>query len=261
VEPPQEGEYRVTLRLQSERFVLMGYHKPDGNHPDDAVYQALSGILSEGRSSRLYGSLVRDQKIAVQAFGFPDLPGRKYPGLFAFIAVTAPGHENGEIEKGFDAEIERLKKELVSAEELEGVKRRARAGMINSFGDNLQLANALADWQVLTGDWHNLFAQLDKLEAVTPPISSALHKRHSREQSDHCNHRAPQARREASRKIRRRHDVQNHSHRSIAGLRPVRAGRQARCQLQRDQVPRARHGARARAGTLPVAERNEGASG
>jgi len=169
IEPPQEGEYRVTLRLQSERFVLMGYHKPDGNHPDDAVYQALSGILSEGRSSRLYGSLVRDKKIAVQAFGFPDLPGRKYPGLFAFIAVTAPGHENHEIEEAFDVEIERLKKELVSAEELEGVKRRARAAMINSFSDNLQLANALADWQVLTGDWRNLFLQLDKLEVVTAP--------------------------------------------------------------------------------------------
>jgi predicted Zn-dependent peptidase len=81
--------------------------------------------------------------------------------------VTAPGHENDEIEKAFDVEIDRLKKELVSAEELEGVKRRARAGMISSFSDNLQLANALADWQVLTGDWRNLFAQLDKLEAVT----------------------------------------------------------------------------------------------
>src|SRR5260370_27336563 len=37
VQQPQQGEYRVTLRLQSERIVLMGYHKPDGNHPDDAV--------------------------------------------------------------------------------------------------------------------------------------------------------------------------------------------------------------------------------
>ena len=128
----------------------------------------MSGLLSEGRSSRLYTSLVRDKKLAVQAFGFPDLPGRKYPSLFAFVAVTAPGHENQEIEKAFDAEIERLQKEMVSAEELEGVKRRARAGLIASFGDNMQLANALADWQVLTGDWRNLFGQLDKLEAVTP---------------------------------------------------------------------------------------------
>ena len=167
VEPPQEAEYRVSLRLEAERTVLMAFHKPDGNHPDDAVYRALSGVLSEGRSSRLNTSLVRDQKIAVQAAGFPDLPGRKYPGLFTFYATAAPGHENAEIEKALDAEIERLKAELVTTEELEGVKRRARAQLISGLGDNLQLANALVEWQALTGDWHNLFKQLDQLDAVT----------------------------------------------------------------------------------------------
>uniref|UniRef100_Q01PI8 Peptidase M16 domain protein n=1 Tax=Solibacter usitatus (strain Ellin6076) TaxID=234267 RepID=Q01PI8_SOLUE len=168
VEPPQEAEHRVTLRVKSERLVLVAYHKPDMFHPDNAVYRAISGVLSEGRSSRLYGSLVRDQKIAVQAFGFPDLPGKKYPGLFTFVAVTAPGHENSEAEKALDAEIERLKKEPVTTEELDGVKRRARAGLIAGLGDNLQLANSLADWQALTGDWRNLFRDLERLDAVTP---------------------------------------------------------------------------------------------
>ncbi|MEO8597197.1 MAG: pitrilysin family protein [Candidatus Solibacter sp.] len=168
VEPRQEGEYRVTLRLQSEPVVLLGYHKPDGNHPDDVVYRALGAVLSEGRSSRLYTSLVRDKKIAVQAAGFSDLPGRKYPNLFAFFAVAAPGHGNGEIEKAIDEEIARLEKEPVSEQELEGVKRRARAQLTASFADNLQLANELASWQVTTGDWRTLFRQVDKLDAVTP---------------------------------------------------------------------------------------------
>jgi predicted Zn-dependent peptidase len=168
VEPPQDAEHRVTLRLQAERLVLVAYHKPDMFHPDNAVYRALSGVLSEGRSSRLYTSLVRDQKLAVQAFGFPDLPGKKYPGLFTFVVAPAPGHENAEAEKALLAEIERLKNEPVTAEELEGVKRRARAGLINGLGDNLQLANGLADWQALTGDWRNLFRDLEHLDAVTP---------------------------------------------------------------------------------------------
>ncbi len=168
VEPPQDAEHRVTLRLQAERLVLVAYHKPDMFHPDNAVYRALSGVLSEGRSSRLYTSLVRDQKIAVQAFGFPDLPGKKYPGLFTFVVAPAPGHENAEAEKSLLAEIERLKNAPVTAEELEGVKRRARAGLINGLGDNLQLANGLADWQALTGDWRNLFRDLEHLDAVTP---------------------------------------------------------------------------------------------
>src|SRR5215471_2565952 len=167
MEPPQEGERRTTMRLKSEPVLLMAFHKPDMNHPDHAVYRALSSVLSEGRSSRLYSSLVREKKIAVMAVGFGDFPGNKYPGLFTFAAFTAPGHTNAEIEKAFDVEIERLQNELVTAEELDGVKRRARAGLINSLGDNIGLANALADWQVLTGDWHNLFRQLDRLNKVT----------------------------------------------------------------------------------------------
>jgi predicted Zn-dependent peptidase len=167
VEPPQEGERRTMLRLKSERILLMAFHKPDINHPDHAVYRALSGVLSEGRSSRLYSSLVREKKIAVMATGFGDFPGSKYPNLFAFAAFPAPGHTNAEIETALNDEIERLKKEPVTAEELDGVKRRARAGLISSLADDSGLANALADWHVLTGDWRNLFRQLDRLNAVT----------------------------------------------------------------------------------------------
>lgn len=168
VEPPQDGERRVTLRLQAQRLVLMAYHKPDINDPDNAVYEALSSVLSQGRSSRLYRSLVRDKKIATAAFGFAGLPGKKYPGLFIFAAFTAPGHTNAEVEKAFEDEISRLKNSQVSAEELDGVKRRARVNLIRGLDDNTQIANQLADWQVLTGDWRNLFEQVDKIEAVTP---------------------------------------------------------------------------------------------
>jgi predicted Zn-dependent peptidase len=168
VEPPQAGERSFKLRLQSQRVSLVGYHKPGIQHPDNAVYDALGSLLSEGRSSRLYRSLVRDQKIAVEAGGFSGFPGQKYPGVFLFYAFTAPGHENAEVEKALDGEIERLCKELVSAEELDGVKRRARANLLRQLDDNAGLAMQLADWQGLTGDWHNLFRQLDKINAVTP---------------------------------------------------------------------------------------------
>jgi predicted Zn-dependent peptidase len=167
VEPPQDAERRTTLRLKSERVLLMAFHRPDVKHPDNAVYRAMAGVLSEGRSARLYSSLVRDKKIAVMATGFGDFPGNKYPGLFSFAAFAAPGHMNDEIEKAFDGEIERLKNEPVSAEELAGVKRRARAGLISSLDDNRGLAAALASWQMVTGDWRNLFRQLDRLNAVT----------------------------------------------------------------------------------------------
>jgi predicted Zn-dependent peptidase len=168
VEPPQSAERRVRLDLQSQRVLLMGYHKPGINDPDAAVYDAISSLLSDGRSSRLYRSLVRDKKISVQAAGFPGLPGQKYPGLFLFLSAAAQGHTNEESEKAITEEVERLKKELVPKEELDGVKRRARADLIRGLGNNTGLASQLANWQVLTGDWRNLFRQLDKINAVTP---------------------------------------------------------------------------------------------
>jgi predicted Zn-dependent peptidase len=168
VEPKQEFEKRVTLRLNAQRILVMGFHKPNINDPDNAVYAAIGSILSDGRSSRLDRSLVQEQKVAVQAGGFSGFPGQKYPNLFLFLAVTAPGKTNEEAEKAMNAEIEKLKNEPVSQEELDGVKARYRAGLISQFKSNQSMAGELAEWQVLTGDWHNLFKFLDKINAVTP---------------------------------------------------------------------------------------------
>jgi predicted Zn-dependent peptidase len=167
VEPPQTGERRVKMTLPSQRVVILTYHKPEFNHPDNAVYSAISNLLSQGRSSRLQRALVRDQKVATQAAGISNFPGMKYPNLFVFFAFTAPGHTNEEVEKAFDAETERLKTELVSQSELEGVKRRARAAFIRSLDSNFMLAFQLSTIQAITGDWHDLFRQLDKINAVT----------------------------------------------------------------------------------------------
>jgi len=126
IEPQQQGERRLSLQLQAQNVIVIGYHKPDINDPDNAVYDAIGSLLSEGRSSRLYRSLVRDKRVSVDTGGFPGFPGQKYPGLFLFYALVAPGKTNDEAEKALDHEIERLKKDLVSAAELDGVKRRAR---------------------------------------------------------------------------------------------------------------------------------------
>ena len=168
VEPPQTGERRVTLKLQSQRVFVEGYHKPDINDPDDAVYDAIGSVLSEGRSSRLYRSLVRDKKIATNVGGFPGFPGQKYPALLLFYAMPAPGHTNEETQTAIEAEIERLKAEPVSQEELDGVKRRYRADIIRQLDDNATLCRVLGTMQALKGDWREAFTSLGKMQAVTP---------------------------------------------------------------------------------------------
>jgi predicted Zn-dependent peptidase len=168
LEPEQKFERRVTVKLQAQRVLLIGYHKPDKNDPDAAVYDTLGSVLSEGRSSRLQREIVQNQKLAVAAFGFPGFPGEKYPNLFIFGGFTAPGKTNEELEKSMMAQIERTKTELVTKEELEGVKNRFRAGMMGLFKDNTSMASEMAQWETLTGDWRNMFRYLDQLEKVTP---------------------------------------------------------------------------------------------
>jgi predicted Zn-dependent peptidase len=168
VEPPQEAERRVLLKTKAQKLVLIGYHKPGITHPDNAVYDAITSLLSEGRSSRLHEALVTKKKVAVQAAGFSGFPGEKYPGLFLFYALTAPGKDNPEVEKEMMVEIERLVNQPVSDAELEGVKNRARASLLRMMASNSGLANALASYQVLMSDWRELFKVLDKINAVKP---------------------------------------------------------------------------------------------
>ncbi len=169
VEPEQEGERRCTIVAQSQPIVLIGYHRPSINDPDNAVFDVISDILGVGRTSRLYKNLVRDQKIAIaaEALSIPPTVMSKYPNLFLFLAVPAKGHSNEENEKAMYTEIEQLKSELVTEEELNKAKTRARASVIRQLNSNMGLAQLLPFYEVVTGDWRNLFHHLDQIDAVT----------------------------------------------------------------------------------------------
>lgn len=166
-EPPQIGERHVSVVDLAQPFVLIGYHKPGINHPDNAVFDAITDIIGIGRTSRLHKSLVKEKKIAVAASGFQGLPGNKYPGLFMFYAMPAKGHTNQECEQAIYEEIEKMKAELVTPDELTKAKTRARAELIRQLDSNSGLAAQITFYEVVTGDWRNLLTQLDQIEKVT----------------------------------------------------------------------------------------------
>jgi predicted Zn-dependent peptidase len=166
-EPPQNSERKVVLKEKSQPLYLEGYHRPDYRTKDDAVYDAITDLLSEGRTSRLYRALVRDKKIASFSAGFSGLPGTKYPHLFAFYAFPLPGHSTQEVGDAIHAEIERLKKEDISDDELKMIKTRTKANLIRGLADNEGLANQLATYQTRYGDWRELFSTVDRIDKVT----------------------------------------------------------------------------------------------
>lgn len=167
IEPPQSAERIVILHETSQPIFIEGYHKPNARDKDDAVYEALADLMSNGRTSRLYRSLVRDKKIAANSAGFNNYPGSKYPSLFVFYAISTPGHTPQETENAIHAEIDRVKKEDISDDELLMIKTRAKANLIRGLGSNEGLAFQLGNAQSLYGDWREVFHHVEKIEQVS----------------------------------------------------------------------------------------------
>ena len=77
------------------------------------------------------------------------------------------------------AEIERLKKEDISDEELRMIKTRSKANLIRSLGSNEGLASELALYQARYDDWRELFHSVDRIEKSPRRISGGSRIRRS----------------------------------------------------------------------------------
>ena len=167
VEPPQTETREFTLKLNSQSLYFEGYHRPSINDRDHAVYEVIASLLSDGRTSRLYQSLVEEKQVALVAEGISDFPGKKYPNLMLFYAATAPNSTVDDVAQALSQQIDLLKNERVSQTELERVKTNLRADLLRSLDSNLGMARYLAEYEALTGSWQNLFKELDAIADVS----------------------------------------------------------------------------------------------
>ena len=167
VEPPSISEKVVTIKDPAQPFYMEGYHKPAATDPDQPVFDAIDDILTNGRTSRFYRSLVRDKQIAVDAGAYGAYPGEKYPHLWVAYAVPARGVSNETVQLAIREELDRLKTEDVTDEELAKFRTRAKASLIYSLKSNLGLAMSLTDYHTLFGDWRELFRYIERFDRVT----------------------------------------------------------------------------------------------
>ncbi|HUR36463.1 MAG TPA: pitrilysin family protein, partial [Terriglobales bacterium] len=167
IEPAQFAERTVVMRDASQPIYIECYQRPGYNDPDDAVYDAISQILSGGRTSRMYRSLVRDKKIALDAGGASGFPGYKYPNLFYYYALPTQGKAPADVQTAIREEIEKLKTSDVTDEELDRVKTNAKAGVLRGLASNSGLAFQLTTAQMRYGDWREIFRQVERIDKVT----------------------------------------------------------------------------------------------
>jgi predicted Zn-dependent peptidase len=166
-EPPQLGQKRIEVEDMSQPIILVGYHRPDTFDKDAAVFEAITDILGQGRTSRLYKSLVKEKKIAIYTGAISGLTFGRFPGLFLFYAFPAKDHTNAECEEAIYNEIERLKNELIMEEELIAVKTRAKVNFLKNLDSNIDLAFQLAAYEMIYSDYHEMFREVEKIEAIT----------------------------------------------------------------------------------------------
>ncbi len=165
VEPEQKGERRIEVEYDANPMVAIGYHKPEITHPDQYVFDVIQSLLSSGRTSRLYESLIEDKRIAVMARSYSG--GSKYPDLFFVFASPRHPHTAGEVEKAIYEELERLKTEPPSDWELQKIKNQLEANFIRGLESNSGLADEIGYYEAIAGDWRYVNTAIERIKAVT----------------------------------------------------------------------------------------------
>ena len=167
VEPQQKEERRVSVDFDANPAMIMGFHKPNAPAYDDYVFDVLENILTKGRTSRLYNRLVTQLQIAKSVQVVNGIPASRYPNLLTIFAQPRHPHTNGELEKIILEEIEKIKTQSVTAEELIKAKNNIKMEYIKSLNANSDIASILSYYEVLLGDYKYFSDYLSNIEKVS----------------------------------------------------------------------------------------------
>jgi zinc protease len=166
-DPSQNGERRIFVKKEAQLpSVVMGYHVPNLREPDSYVLEVIAVILSGGKSSRLYQSLVREKRLVLSVDADHSLLARD-PSLFYLSADLLPGKEVADVEKALDQEIERLHREPVGDQDLEKAKNQLEASFIFGQDSIFYQAMILAQYEISL-DWRAIDDYLPSIRKVSP---------------------------------------------------------------------------------------------
>lgn len=163
-EPEQQGPRRVTVKRAGELGVVgVGHKTVAATHADFAATAVLSVILTDGKNSRMFKALTdKNLTTAVEAF----LPLTKDPGLHITFAALAPGAAHDQVEKIMLAEIEKVRAEGVTDEEVKTAVAKRLADSAYQRDGTFAIASNLNEY-IAVGDWTAFYGMDEKLKQVT----------------------------------------------------------------------------------------------
>jgi len=165
-DPQQYGERRVQVHREAQfPSILMSYHTPNWRESDAYALELLNRIMSQGRSSRLYNSLVYKQKLALEVGADFNLDTTD-PFLFIVYGQPMPGKTVAQVEAALDAEIKKLQTELVGDTELQKAKNQTTASFYLGL-DSIFYRGMLLGRTETVASWTLLKEFIPKILAVT----------------------------------------------------------------------------------------------
>jgi zinc protease len=166
VEPAQTKEVRdVVFDNIQLPAVIEAYHMPAQGTDDSYALDMLSTLLSGGQSSRMYKSLVDEQKKAYTVGAFPF--SSEDPGLYLAFGIANVGINIDDLEKGMDAEINKVKTEPVSEKEFQKIRNQVESQFVLQNSSMVGIAEQLANYHVYYGNANLINTEIERYMKVT----------------------------------------------------------------------------------------------
>ncbi len=166
VEPPLGGEVRDVIhdRIQLPA-VVQAYRIPANGTPDFYAVDMVNRLLSSGNSARLNRNVKDEQQKAIYVGAF-SLPFED-PGLAIMFAIANAGVDPKELETAMDAEVERIRKEPISTDELAKLKAQLETEAVHDNSRVSGVAHNLANAKVILGDTELVNKEIDRYLSLT----------------------------------------------------------------------------------------------
>jgi zinc protease len=165
-EPVQRGERRVYVKKEAELpYVISAYKAPNILNEDSFALDVLAGVLSGGKSARIYKSLIDEQRIALSAgAGYSNF--NKYQHLFYLYGTALPGKKIETIEEALYDEVDKIKAEPPLAKEVQKAKNQIEADFIMNQDSIFYRAMIIAEFELIR-DWKLKDEYLEGIRNVT----------------------------------------------------------------------------------------------
>ena len=166
IEPEQKGEKEVFVKRDiPSPYILMAYHIPQSGSEEYYAVDLLESILSSGKTSRLYKSIVDEKQLAIDI-------GTDYELAFdpTIMLVYAIANQNVKAEnlvKAILDEIDKVVNEEVTEDELQKVKNQKLMSFYHRMETINGKANTIGNYELFFGDYKKLFSAPSDYAKVT----------------------------------------------------------------------------------------------